>query len=242
MADAAYNQAGGDGAAPAEPSMLQKIMALLTADNKQRLTFLMKAALELFKISIGCFLVVFVPQSCGDHTCSFKENIAELDNGWNIFSLVFNLVTFLVLCGHYAIDLMRENWVIQNFDVDQEVGDNALQTTLKEERHSDLKAALDCWNRRLVEASVVMVAVFVCNLSFSAATILHFYYDGFRSATVLLTNTLLVVSRVQRVLLISFQSHREGLALSTALTEALSYNVIDKVAGDGFDAGRASAA
>ena len=46
----------------------------LDVDSKQRLMTTCYMFLEFYKIIMGTFLVVFVPQKCGDEICSMTDN------------------------------------------------------------------------------------------------------------------------------------------------------------------------
>ena len=46
----------------------------LDVDSKQRIMTAFYMILEFYKIIMGTFLVVFVPQQCGDQLCTATEN------------------------------------------------------------------------------------------------------------------------------------------------------------------------
>ena len=47
----------------------------LTTDNKQRLKVSFSFLLEFYKVVMGTFLTIFVPQNCGENACSLYDNI-----------------------------------------------------------------------------------------------------------------------------------------------------------------------
>ena len=65
-----------------------------------------------YKIIMGTFLVVFVPQKCGDEICSMTDNFF---NGTIINSAgnICNFVTFSSIGTLYFIEMRRENWCIK---------------------------------------------------------------------------------------------------------------------------------
>ena len=46
----------------------------VTADTQQRIKTVLSMCLEFYKVLMGTFLVVFVPQQCNDQICSMSEN------------------------------------------------------------------------------------------------------------------------------------------------------------------------
>ena len=77
------------------------------ADTKQRITTFFSMCLEFYKVLMGTFLVVFVPQQCNDNICSMRENFF---NGTvlNTAGNVCNFVTFTSIGTLYFIELKRE--------------------------------------------------------------------------------------------------------------------------------------
>ena len=49
-------------------------------DFNQKLNVAITLVMELFKVLMGAFLVVFVPQKCGDGICSISQNINRDDD------------------------------------------------------------------------------------------------------------------------------------------------------------------
>ena len=84
------------------------------ADTKQRITTFFSMCLEFYKVVMGTFLVVFVPNNM--IIFYYGENFF---NGTilNTAGNVCNFVAFTSIGTLYFIELKRENYVIQYLDM-----------------------------------------------------------------------------------------------------------------------------
>ena len=79
--------------------------------------------LQGYKILTGTLLSVFIPQSCGDHVCTLKENIENNDK-YHRIALSWNIMTMVIFIGYFIIELIREEWCIKYLDIDNNKSDN----------------------------------------------------------------------------------------------------------------------
>ncbi len=89
----------------------------ITPDTNQRLKSGILFFLEFYKVLMGTLLLVFIPQDCGNHSCSINENIYSIGLFRNIVKF-YNFFTLLLVFVFYIIELKRENWCIEFLDVD----------------------------------------------------------------------------------------------------------------------------
>ena len=68
--------------------------------------------LEFYKVTMGTFLVIFVPQQCGDDVCSLSDNFSN-DAPLNRAAIACNFAAFATVLGFYAVEIKRENWCIK---------------------------------------------------------------------------------------------------------------------------------
>ena len=80
----------------------------LSVDNQQRLTASAIMLLEFYKVTMGTFLVIFVPQQCGDEVCSLYDNLTN-DFFLNRAALACNFAAFVMVLGFYGIEIKRES-------------------------------------------------------------------------------------------------------------------------------------
>ena len=77
----------------------------LTTDTKQKIQSVCIFCLEFYKVIMGSFLTVFVPQQCDDHMCTISETI---ENEFTCF--VFNIISCITLIRLYFIELRTNFW------------------------------------------------------------------------------------------------------------------------------------
>ena len=94
---------------------------------------------------MGTFLVVFVPQQCGDDVCSLSDNFSN-DALLNRAALACNFAAFATVLGFYAVEIKRENWCIQYLDIDPNRSNNHLDDEI--EGYPVLKSEMASLNKQ----------------------------------------------------------------------------------------------
>lgn len=167
----------------------------LSQDSKQKLNVLISFGLEFYRVLMGCMLMVFVPQKCNGEICGFGENILNndplVDAGFFI-----NLITCLVFCGFYYVEVKRENKLINYLEVNDdlpndndEVGKMLLKLpAIKKE--SILK--MDATYQLL---GYVAMIFFLINSVYSAVPIFIHYLDN-KTITVYVTNVMFLAFKI----------------------------------------------
>ena len=204
----------------------------LNTNTKEIIQSYALTSVECFKVFIACLLSVFVPQACSNpdnpkesHTCTLAENFSDLTQ-YNKFVIAFNFITLFSCLMFYYFQSSRETYFITHCDVNKNVADNGLETSLK--NYDRILGRIRDKNDNLYLSTIVTFYVFCANIVFSSVLIFYFFYDGFRSVTGLLTNVLLVIGKLYSTWDICAHSRgKPTLALSTTRTEPVSYNDID---------------
>ena len=75
-------------------------------DFNQRIGVASTLVLEIYRVLMGAFLVLFVPQKCGSGICSLSQNMNR-DNTFSRLVLGFNSFTMLAFLGLYLIEVKR---------------------------------------------------------------------------------------------------------------------------------------
>jgi len=117
-------------------------MVLIETDTIERIQVLFTFLVEICRIGMGCFTSVFVSHMCEQKECTFMESIFPSDFV-AIFTILINLMSFLILLSLFIFELCRENWLISNFDKDTGKPETYLSTHI----HSNLHTVLNGWNR-----------------------------------------------------------------------------------------------
>lgn len=167
----------------------------LSQDSKQKMNVMVSFGLEFYRVLMGCMLMLFVPQKCGEELCGFGENIL---NGNNLVDAGFfiNVVTCLVFCGFYYVEIKRENKLINYLEVNDDIpndNDEVGKMLLKlpgNKRDSLLK--MDKLYQRL---GYVAMIFFVINSAYSGIPIFINYLDN-KTVTVYVTNVMFLAFKI----------------------------------------------
>ena len=76
-------------------------------DFNQKMNVASTLVLEIYRVLMGAFLVVFVPQKCEDTICSMNQNINRNDTMSQI-AISSNAMTMLIFLFLYFIEVKRE--------------------------------------------------------------------------------------------------------------------------------------
>ena len=63
-------------------------------DFKQKMGMYSSFIMEFYRVLMGSFLMVFVPQKCNDHICGMTENVTS-GNPLNNIAFSANVITFV---------------------------------------------------------------------------------------------------------------------------------------------------
>ena len=195
----------------------------VTQDCHQKTMITIFLTLDAYRILIGSFYSLFVPQLCGDHTCTFQENVSDL-NRINEAALGLNAITcFLMIIG-FIIEYRREVWIVKHLEVDPKKPDANLITEI--ESYPKIKASLAQKNNTYRNIFVIIGIISLANTMLSGFLVFD-YYDGVKTATTFATNTLLIAQRVIKSIQISRTCQKETKAQSVYLLEPVTFNTID---------------
>lgn len=195
----------------------------LDVDSKQRVAALAQAGLEFYKVSMGAFLVVFVPQTCDGKACSISDNVTRGD-AERVTALASNAVTFLIVLCLYCVELWRENWCITYLDIDPDRPNSNLDTEI--EAYPLIK--LEMYRRNSLYMNAFRCASSAMVLNF-AVSFVALSVHGTSLATILAMASylLLVGGKLSTVHDVAKASLREERAFSAYLMTPKTYNTID---------------
>lgn len=198
--------------------------SIISVDTSQRLTTTVSFILEFYKVLMGTFLVVFVPQSCGDDVCSLYENVTNT-SGLHLAASIMNGCTFLVVTALYVIELMRENWAITYLDMDDDKPNNNLDDEI--EHYPKLKTQMRKINTSYMISVNISIVMMTLNFILSGVSI-GFDYVGMNTFTSILSFLLLVASKISTAYSTAHESLYEERIDSAYMKTAKTYNVIDE--------------
>jgi len=180
--------------------------------------------LELYKITTGTLLSLFVPQKCDEHVCTITEN---LNNKETYHSIVMytNFVSMFLFLSYYIVELYREEWCVRNLDVDNNYSDNHLKQIII--KLPNLNDRMDKLNKIYYHLFNLNCFIYTINLGISIKLLKDNYHS---SATIssFCSFVLLVLMKFYGSYEVSRKSIKEDKMTSSFIKEFISYNVIDK--------------
>jgi len=183
--------------------------------------------LQIYKVTTGTMLSLFIPQSCGSdessRVCSLQENYENAD-GYHKTVFFWNAFSFLTFFTYYMIELKREEWSIKYLDIDNDKPDNSLKEIIVKEPKLD--KAMDSLNLWYYRSLVFNCGVYGINLALSAKLV----KDGYHSSSTLscfFSFSLLVLMKLYNSLEVAKQSVKNDKMMSAYMSEFVSFNVLD---------------
>ena len=180
--------------------------------------------LQIYKVSTGTLLALFVPQSCGEKVCTLTENYHN-DDPYHKSVLYFQMFSWLTFFMYYIVEIRREEWAIKYLDIDNDKPDNALKEIIVKEPILDKK--MDQINLMYLRLLVFNCFIYFLNL---VATI-KLLKDGYHSMSTIscfASFVLLVLMKLFNSLTVAYQSVTNDKMMSAYMCEFVSFNVLDK--------------
>ena len=169
--------------------------------SKQKLFLVVSILIEAYRVCMGSLLVIFVPQTCGNHRCNMFENLMIGDTVYRA-AAICNFTTLIFFCILYSIEVRRENrlnnYLIVNplLPTDTESVESRV-SYLSDERRLRL-ISLNTTYKRICYATFCM---FIINTIFSAYIMGFQYYDD-KAPMIFITNTILIGSKLYDIIYI----------------------------------------
>ena len=203
-------------------------MLNFTDDQKHTINTIILLFSESFKVLMATLLAIFVPQRCDNQAeklCTLVDNFTSLTK-YNLAVLIFNFITLGCFISLYVIEYTREHWCIEFLDIDNDKPNTNLKTEI--EKYPEYKDKMIQLNNRYNNISIVVVFMNVINFILSSVLIYGYYYLDYRSVTVLVTNTILIIDKIINCFNVSKKSVQEILPISAYMTTPIIFNIIDK--------------
>lgn len=196
----------------------------LDVDTKQRIMTWTYMMMEIYKVLMGTFLVIFVPQKCGNRICGATDNFF---NGSIINSVgnISNFVTFSSIGTLYFIEMKRENWCIKYLDIDDNKSSNNLDEEI--EKYPKYKHEMHQLNRKYLNCTYAALFLMVANFIISGFTVYQ-SYAGPNSITTFISFFMLVSLKLYSSWNVGALSVKYERANSAYLREPKTYNTIDE--------------
>ena len=180
--------------------------------------------LQVYKVTTGTLLSLFIPQSCGDEICSIQQNY-ENNDVYHKSVLYWNMFSMVTFYTYYLIELRREECAIKFLDIDNDKPDNALKEIIRKEPELDHK--MDRLNKYYYNALMFNCSVYFVNVGLTVKLI----NDGYHSSSTIscfLSFVLLVLMKLYNSIEVARKSVKDDKMMSAYMSEFVSFNVLDK--------------
>ena len=177
-------------------SLYEKIKNKLDdQDFMQKVSVLPTFLLELYRVMISSFLILFVPQQCDDHVCSYNENMT-LGNELYSAGLFFNFITMLSFLIMYFFEIKRENRLITYLEVNKNVPtDNDSVQKMLESLPEYKRNSIWTLDKYYCRAGYISIGCFITN-SFLSGFVIYKYYLDTQTTTTFVTNIVVMITKL----------------------------------------------
>jgi hypothetical protein len=200
-------------------------------DTNQKLGVTIAVAVEIYRALIASFLILFVPQKCGDevngyHVCSFSENAETGPDPLYNAGFVFNCITMATFLGLYYAEVRREVKLIAYLDVNpSRPSDNESVGQVLEKMQPAHKDTILYYDSLYIKAGYITIGCFAINSVLSGLVVYKYYLDD-KTTTTFITSLLFVIQKLQQVY-VTLKTDK-NIFNSAYLSSKVQYNDIDK--------------
>ncbi len=198
----------------------------ISQDTSQKLGVASIVAVEIYRALVASFLILFVPQSCGDHVCSFSENAETGPDPLYNAGFVFNCITMAAFSGLYYVEVRREGKLIAYLDVNTEKpSDNASVGIILTKLPKYCSDSILYYDSLYIKAGYFVIGCFIINSILSGLVVYKYYLDD-KTTTTYITSVLFVVQKLLQVY--ATLNTEKNVFYSAYLSGKIQYNDVDK--------------
>jgi hypothetical protein len=211
---------------PSAPTEAEVLKATASdQDTNQRVGVIITVSAEIYRALIASFLILFVPQSCGDHVCSFSENAQTGTDPLYNAGFYMNIITFAAFMGLYVTELRRESKLISYLDVNpQKPCDNLSVSAVLEGLPAYQRDAIHYYDSVYIRAGYTTIVCFAINTVLSGLVVYKYYLDD-KTTTTFITSVLFVLLKLQQVY--ATVNTEKNVYYSAYITNKIQYNDLD---------------
>jgi len=196
----------------------------LSQDFYQKINLFKTLIFEIYRVLMGCFLLLFVPQRCDSDNCSLKNYIIFKD--YHLSSVFyFNFLFFLNTLILYYFEIRREITLINYLEVNKyKALDSKSVGNALEKLSSKRRQKLIILNTKYMISGSICIFLFLIN-TLVTSYIMYFNYLDSSTITVLITNFLFLNSKMSSVY--SIINNEDNIFFSAFLKNKVQYNDVD---------------
>ena len=214
-------------ATPLAPTSLEKDpQPLISQDTSQKLGVATIVAVEIYRALVASFLILFVPQDCGGHVCSFSENAETGSDPLYNAGFVFNCITMAAFIALYYSEVRRESKLISYLDVNPEkASDNDSVGLVLDKMPKYCSEAILYYDGLYIKTGYTVIVCFAVNTVLSGLVVYKYYLDD-KTTTTYITSVLFVIQKLIQVY--ATLKTEKNVFYSAYLTGKIQYNDSDK--------------
>lgn len=207
-----------------KPGCCSKLSATVSdQDFGQKLNVNISFIMELYRVVMASFLLMFVPQKCGEELCGMYETLFISDV--NSVGFGVNITTFVSFLAMYYYEIRRENKMITYLHVNAEVPcDNDAVGEALNNLELMKKQDILRLDKNYQRTTYMAMFCFLANAVMSGIIINKSYLDS-KTATAFITNILFMVIKLNDAYGIA--NTEENIFYSAYLKSKLQYNDVD---------------
>ena len=193
-------------------------------DNKQRIKVCFTFLLQVYKVTTGTMMSLFIPQNCGDKMCTLTENY-ENSEIYHKTLFYWNTFTLFMFGSCYLIELKREEWCVKFLDIDNNYPDNCLKEIIIKDKKLDKE--MDKLNKYYYNVLIGTSISYFINIILTIKMLNDNYHSN-STFSCFVSFTLLVLMKLYNSWTVGYQSVKNDKMMSAYMCEFVSFNVIDE--------------
>jgi len=195
-------------------------------DFQQKMGMTATVLLELYRVLAASMLILFVPQLCDDHVCSFEENAQTgVDPLYNV-GFTMNCLTLAAFVFMYYAESGRERKLIAYMDVNpKEPCDNQSVGNLLVTLPDNKRETILFYDKLYCRTGYLALTCFVVNTILSGFVVYKYYLDD-QTTTTFITSVLFMIQKIADVY--ATVNTERNVFYSAYLRGKIQYNDVDK--------------
>lgn len=194
-------------------------------DFQQKTGVTITVVLELYRVLIASFLILFVPQTCGDHICSIEENAQTGSDPLYNAGFTFNCITLAAFLTMYFAEIKREGKMIAYLDVNPKcMTDNDSVGLVLEKLPIERKNTILFYDMFYQKAGYAALTCFIVNTILSGFVVYKYYLDD-KTTSTFITSVLFMITKMSDVY--TTVSTEKNIFYSAYLKGKIQYNDLD---------------
>jgi hypothetical protein len=201
---------------------------LVVADNQdtnQKIGVAATVVVEFYRALVASFLILFVPQDCGGHVCSFSENAQTGPDPLYNAGFALNCITMAAFAVLYYAEVRREGKLIAYLDVNPaKPSDNVAVGLVLGELPKYCSEAILYYDGLYIKAGYTVIVCFAVNTVLSGLVVYKYYLDD-KTTTTYITSVLFVIQKLIQVY--ATLKTEKNVFYSAYLSGKIQYNDVD---------------